>query len=218
MAGTPLTWDVAGQHFFETGVKKGVLWVQGSNGEYGKGVAWSGLTSVSESPSGADENALYADNIKYLSLRGTENFGGTIEAYQYPDEWMECDGSKEATEGLVLGQQGRATFAFSFVTQIGNDAAGSDYGYKIHIIYGATATPSQRSYQTINDSPEAITFSWEFTTVPVAVDGYKPVSVITIDSKKVAPEKLATLEALLYGSNEADSSLPTPAEVIATLQ
>lgn len=203
-----LTWDQTGERLYETGVKKGVLWVMDTSGgksgaaKYGVGIAWNGLTAVTESPSGAEETALYADDIKYLSLRSAEEFGCTIEAYTYPDEFMQCDGSAEPVDGVVIGQQKRATFAFSYVTTVGNDTEGNDHGYKIHIVYGCTASPSERAYATINDSPEAITFSWEVTTIPVEVDGFKPTALITIDTTKLDEEGrkgLAVLEAVLYG-------------------
>lgn len=211
-----LTWDKIGERYYETGTKNGVLWVMGTKEnslEYGNGVAWNGLTAVTESPSGAEETALYADDIKYLSLRSTEEFGCTIEAYTYPDEFMQCDGSVELADGVVIGQQKRATFAFSYKTVVGNDTEGNDYGYKIHIVYGCTASPSERSYATINDSPEAITFSWEVTTIPVSVDGYKPTALVTIDSTKLTTEggkaALAVLERILYGGNDSTISIPT---------
>lgn len=212
-----LTWDDTGKKIYETGTKKGVLFVVGSDGQYGNGVAWNGLTAITESPSGADESAFYADDIKYASLRAAEEFGGTIEAYTYPDEWEACDGSATLTTGVVIGQQKRATFGMSYVTTIGNDTLGYDYGYKIHLIYGATASPSERAYQTINDSPELITFSWEFTTVPVNVSGdFKPVACLTIDSTKFTTAedkaKLDALERALYGC-DADATNNITAQV-----
>lgn len=210
-----LVWDATGERIYETGVKKGVLYVQ-KNGKYEKGVAWNGLTAVTESPSGAEATALYADDVKYLNLLSNEEFGATIEAYTYPDEFAACDGSASLVEGVMLGQQKRSTFGLSYVTTVGNDTEGNDYGYKIHIIYGALAAPSEKAYATINDSPEAITFSWEVTTTPVSVEGFKPTASITIDSKKVAPELLAALEAKLYGSETEEATLPLPDE-IATL-
>ena len=211
-----LMWDATGEHYYETGTKNGVLWVMsktdGNKLEYGKGVAWNGLTAVTESPSGAEETALYADDIKYLSLRSTEEFGATIEAYTYPDEFMECDGSAQTSAGVVIGQQKRATFAFSFKTVSGNDTEGNDHGYKIHIIYGCTASPSERAYATINDSPEAITFSWEVTTLPIEVPGYKNTALITIDSTKLTkPEEkdaLYILERILYGGTDTEFQIP----------
>jgi len=213
-----LTWDGTGQKLFETGTDRGVLYVLDSNNEYKPGVAWNGLTSVTESPSGADSNKQYADNTIYANLRGAEEFGGTIEAFTYPDEWAVCDGSVIVKGGIVIGQQGRRTFGFSFRTKIGNDVDGLDHGYKLHLIYGATASPSERSYETVNDSPEAATLSWEFDTVPVdvTIDGVqKKVSLLTIDSTKVAKADLDTLEAALYGTQSEDAYLPTPDDVIA---
>lgn len=213
-----LVWDQTGEKLYETGTKKGVLYPMNESGVYPKGVAWNGLTAVTESPSGAEATDLYADDIKYLSLMSAEEFGGTIEAYMYPDEFGECDGSAEPTPGVSIGQQNRKAFGMSYVTTVGNDVKGNDYGYKIHLIYGMKVSPSERGYQTINDSPEAITFSWEFTTVPVNVTGFKPTACITIDSTKVNPEKLKTLEDKLYGANESEAQLPLPDEVISMLQ
>lgn len=195
-----LVWDQVGERLYETGTKKGVLFVQDAGGQYGTGVAWNGLTAVTETPSGAEETALYADDIKYLSLRSAEEFGGTIEAYTYPDEWGQCDGTAYPATGVALGQQTRKSFGLCFRTALGNDTVGSDFGYKLHFVYGATASVSERAYATINDSPEAITFSWEFTTVPVEVEGYKPTAIITVNSTKVDAAKLATLEAYVYGT------------------
>jgi len=210
-----LVWDETGARLYETGDKKGVLFPWDTTTKtYGAGVAWNGLTAVSESPSGAEETALYADDIKYLSLRSNEEFGYTIEAYTYPDEWAECDGSAFLASGVKIGQQKRKIFGFSFVSTIGNDTEGNDYGYKIHLIYNSTASPSERSYATINDSPEAITFSWEVTTTPIAIEGFKPSSEITIDSTAVDAEALAKLETILYGSDDAEPRLPLPEEVI----
>ena len=200
-----IIWDKTGDRFYETGVEKGVLYPFKS-GSYQKGVPWNGLTGVTESPSGAEPTALWADNIKYLNLISTEEFGATIEAYTYPDEFMECDGSASITTGVVIGQQGRSMFGLSYVTRVGNDVEGSDHGYKIHIIYGATAKPSDRGYETINDSPEAITFSWEISTTPVEVTSKKPTASVTIDSTKVDSGKLKTLEDILYGFNAPDFS------------
>ncbi len=209
-----LEWDKTGEHFYETGVKNGVLYPYNSSNatgrEYGPGVAWNGLSSVSETPSGADENAIYADNLKYLSLRGLEEFGATIEAYTYPDEWAECDGSATPVTGLSIGQQARKMFGFCFRTEVGNDVKGDAYGYKLHLIYGCTASPSERSYETINDSPEAITFSWEISTTSVAVGTinnveYRPTSSLIIDASKLISDqgvkdaKLVALENALYG-------------------
>lgn len=221
-----LVWDSVGEHLYETGVDHGVLYPWDSTqNAYGTGVAWNGLTTITESPSGADFTAIYADNIKYLNLQAAEEFGGTIEAYTYPDEWMECDGSKEVVTGAVIGQQARKSFGLCYRTKIGNDVDSSEHGYKLHIVYGCLATPSERAYQTINDSPEAISFSWEFQTTPVPVvdsngqpiNGAKPTSIITIDSTKADSTKLATLEGILYGGENTQARLPLPAEVISTL-
>ena len=213
-----LTWDATGNRFYETGLKMGVLYPYDSEkGTYGPGVAWNGLSSVSESPTGAEANAIYADDIKYLNLYSTEEFGATIEAYTYPDEWAECDGSAALSEGVMLGQQKRKLFGICYRTVLGNDTEADEYGYKLHLIYGCKASPSERQYQTINDSPEAITFSWELSTTPVSAgDGYKAVSSITIDSTKADKTKLAALEAKLYGSDEegsADPYMPLPEEI-----
>ena len=211
-----LTWDQTGERFYETGVKQGVLYPQAEGGTYPKGVAWNGLTAVTESPSGAEATPLYADDIKYLNLMSAEEFGATIEAYTYPDEFAQCDGSAEIAKGVSIGQQARKAFGMSYKTTLGNDVANNDYGYKLHLIYGALAAPSEKAYATINDSPEAITFSWEVTTTPVSVKGFKPTANITIDSTKVDKEKLAALEAILYGSDSDEPRLPLPDEV-ATL-
>lgn len=208
-----LVWDKTGERYYETGVKQGVLYPIDSKGAYPKGVAWNGLTNVTESPSGAEATALYADDIKYLNLISTEEFGGTIEAYTYPDEFAECDGSASLAAGVYIGQQPRKTFGFSYRTTLGNDVDNNNYGYKLHLVYGALASPSEKAYATINDSPEAITFSWEFSTTPVNVTGFKPTACITIDSTKVDPQKLAALEAILYGGDEAEARLPLPDEV-----
>lgn len=215
-----LVWDAIGEKTYETGTDRGVLYPQ-SSGAYPKGVAWNGLTAVTESPSGADESAFYADNIKYGSLRGAEDFGGTIECYTYPDEWLTCDGSAEAVAGVVVGQQKRLPFGLCYRTLVGNDADGIDHGYKLHLIYNATASPSERAYQTVNDSPEAITFSYEFTTTPInitAIENAKPVACITIDSSTVDKDKLAKLEEALYGTADAEAYLPLPDDVIAMLK
>lgn len=208
-----LTWDETGKRLYETGVRNGVLYPQDTSGAYPKGVAWNGLTAVTESPSGAEATALYADDIKYLSLLSTEEFGATVEAYTYPDEFAECDGSAELAPGVVIGQQKRKAFGMSYRTVVGNDVDGNDYGYKLHLIYGAMAAPSEKGYATINDSPEAITFSWEISTTPVSVDGFKPTASITIDSTKVDAKKLAALEKILYGDTETEARLPLPNEV-----
>lgn len=211
-----LTWDNTGERIFETGVKQGVLYPIQSDGKYTKGVAWNGLTAVTESPSGAEATALYADDIKYLNLLSNEEFGATIEAYTYPDEFAECDGSAELATGVMIGQQKRKTFGLCYRTTIGNDVEGNDYGYKLHLVYGCLAAPSEKGYSTINDNPDAITFSWEVSTTPVNVEGFKPTSQITIDSTKADPTKLAALEAVLYGGTETEAKLPLPDEV-ATL-
>lgn len=201
-----LKWDQTGEKLYETGTKKGVLypWSNAKN-TYGNGVAWNGLTAVTESPSGAEETALWADDIKYLSLRSAEEFGGTIEAYMYPEEFEQCDGSATIATGVSIGQQSRAMFGLSYVTTIGNDTEHNDHGYKIHLVYGATASPSERGYATINDSPEAITFSWEFTTIPVEVPGFKPTAILTVDSTKADATKLTNLENALYGTKGTDT-------------
>lgn len=207
-----LIWDQAGERTYETGVKNGVLYVQES-GAYPKGVAWNGLTAVTESPSGAEATALYADDIKYLNLMSNEEFGATIEAYTYPDEFMACDGSASLVDGVVIGQQARKTFGLCYKTTIGNDEDGNDYGYKLHLVYGCLAAPSEKAYASINDSPEAITFSWEVTTTPVDVKDHKPTSVVTINSLKCDPAKLAALEAILFGSENEEARLPLPDEI-----
>lgn len=208
-----LVWDQTGERFYETGVKQGVLYPQEAEGTYPKGVAWNGLTAVTESPSGAESTALYADDIKYLNLMSAEEFGATIEAYTYPEEFAACDGSASLVTGVNIGQQKRKAFGLCYKTTIGNDTDGSDHGYKLHIIYGAMASPSEKAYASINDSPEAITFSWEVTTTPVAVDGFKPTASITIDSTKADPTALAKLEGELYGTNEKEAHLPLPNEI-----
>ena len=207
-----IEWDKTGERLYETGVKNGVLYVQEA-GAYPKGVAWNGLTAVTESPSGAEATPLYADDIKYLNLLSAEEFGATIEAYTYPDEFAECDGSASLAGGVTIGQQARKTFGLCYRTAIGNDIDGNDHGYKLHIIYGALAAPTEKAYATINDSPEAITFSWEVTTTPVNVTGAKPTASITIDSTKATPEKLAALEKILYGDTEVEARLPLPDEI-----
>lgn len=212
-----LTWDNTGERLFETGVKNGVLYPIQAEGKYTKGVAWNGLISVTESPSGAEATALYADDIKYVNLLSNEEFGATIEAYTYPDEFAECDGSGTLAEGVLLGQQKRKVFGLCYRTTIGNDVDGNDHGYKLHLVYGCLAAPSEKAYSTINDNPDAITFSWEVTTTPVNVTGFKPTSQITIDSTKVAKEKMTAIEALLYGSESKEPSLPLPDELAAVL-
>lgn len=219
-----LTWDGIGERYYETGTKMGVIYPEAADGSYPKGYAWNGLTAVTESPSGADATALYADDIKYLNLRAAEEFGATVEAYSYPDEFAECDGTAQPIAGVYLGQQVRKPFGFSFRSTLGNDTEMNDYGYKLHLIYHATASPSERSYSTINDSPDAISFSWELTTTPIAVTGYKPISNLVIDSTKVDATKLAALEQILYGTpasgnaEAVDARLPLPDEVISTLR
>lgn len=217
-----IKWDEAGKHVYETGVSKGVLYVMSDTpGTYGKGVAWNGLSSVSESPTGAEVSAIYADNIKYLNLMSREEFEGSIEAYTYPDEFMACDGSAspEDANGFVIGQQDRKTFAFCYQTKVGNDL-NPEAGYKIHIIYGALASPSERSYETVNDSPEAMTFSWDITTTPVAVTGFKPTAHVELDSTKIDKTKLAKIEAKLYGTDEpsGESTLLMPDDIIKILK
>lgn len=209
-----LTWDNTGERLYETGVKQGVLYPQSADGTYPKGVAWNGLTAVTESPSGAEANPLYADDIKYLNLMSAEDFGATVEAYTYPDEFGACDGSAEIATGVTIGQQKRQAFGMSYRTSLGNDVDGSDYGYKIHLIYGAMAAPSEKAYATINDSPEAITFSWELTTTPVSIDGFKPTAHLEINSTKIPAEKLAALEAILYGSEDEEARMPLPNEIV----
>ena len=209
-----LTWDGTGERKFETGVDRGVLFPMTTGGVYGAGVPWNGLVSVTDSPSGAESNPQYADNIKYLDLRGPEELGGTIEAFTYPDEFGVCDGSFEPTPGLTLNQQGRAKFGFCYRTKKGNDAEGMDAGYLIHIWYGCTANPSEKQYSTVNDSPEALTFSWEVTTDGVATPGRKPIASLTIDSTKLAEAKLKLVEDALYGTAAAEPTLPLPAEII----
>lgn len=212
-----LTWDNTGERLFETGVKNGVLYPIQADGKYTKGVAWNGLISVTESPSGAEATALYADDIKYVNLLSNEEFGATIEAYTYPDEFAECDGSGTLAEGVLLGQQRRKVFGLCYRTTIGNDVDGNDHGYKLHLVYGCLAAPSEKAYSTVNDNPDAITFSWEVTTTPVNVTGFKPTSQITIDSTKVAKEKMTAIETLLYGSEQKEPSLPLPDELAAVL-
>ena len=216
-----LVWDKAGEHIYETGVSKGVLYVMSDTpGTYEKGVAWNGLSSVSESPTGAEVSAIYADNIKYLNLMSREEFEGSIEAYTYPDEFMACDGSAspENAKGFIVGQQDRKTFAFCYQTKVGNDL-NPEAGYKIHIIYGALASPSERSYETVNDSPEAMTFSWDITTTPVAVTGFKPTAHVELDSTKIDKTKLEKIEAKLYGTDEpsGEPTLLMPDEIIGIL-
>lgn len=214
----PLTWDQVGEKVYETGVDHGVLYIPDPvTGIYDEGFAWNGLTTVTESPSGAEASAQYADNIKYLNLISAEEFGCTIEAFTYPDEFGQCDGSVQPEPGVVVGQQGRKSFGLSFRTRIGNDVEGTDFGYKLHLVYGCQAAPSEKAYATINDSPEAIAFSWEVTTTPVPVTGYRPTSLLVIDSTVILPAKMAALEDLLYGAAAILAALPTPDAVIALI-
>lgn len=218
-----ITWDQDGKRQFETGTDRGVLYVM-SNKEYGDGVAWNGLTAVTESPSGAEANPIYADNIKYAELRSAEEFGATIEAYTYPDEFAQCDGSAEVAKGVYIGQQDRSKFGFTYRTKVGNDLDTAATDYKLHIVYGCTASPSEKAYQTVNDSPEAITFSWEITTTPVPVPGFKNTAIITLQKSKVDATKLGQLESILYGTpadstaspqvEEVKGRLPMPTEII----
>lgn len=211
---TRILWDQTGERLYETGVDRGVLYIP-TGGVYDTGVGWNGLTAVTESPSGAEPTPLYADNIKYLNLLSVEEFGGTIEAFMYPDEFGQCDGTASPTPGIAVGQQTRKTFGLCYRTKLGNDEVSDDYGYKLHLVYGATAAPSEKAYATINDSPEAITFSWSFTTVPVGVTGLKPTALLTIDSTQVDAPTLAALEDILYGTMGTDPSLPLPDTVLA---
>lgn len=210
-----LTWDALGERFYETGVDHGVLYIPDETGVYDAGYAWNGLTAVTESPSGAEATPQYADNIKYLNLVSAEEFGATIEAFTYPDEFEQCNGALSPQDGVLLGQQQRKMFGLSYRTRVGNDVDGTDLGYKIHLIWNAQAAPTEKAYATINDSPEPITFSWEITTTPVPVEGYKPTAVMTIDSTKVDADALADLEEVLYGADAVTASLPTPGEIIA---
>lgn len=212
-----IVWDEIGERFFETGVKMGVLYPQDSTGKYPKGVAWNGLTAVNESPSGADATDLYADDDVYATLRAKEKFGATIEAYTYPDEFAACDGSAELAPGITIGQQARKAFGLCYRTAVGNDVDGDEHGYKIHLVYGATAAPSSKDYATVNESPEAITFSWEISATPVKVTGHKPTATLTIDSRTVAPESLTKIEQLLYGTEQKEAQLPTPDEILALI-
>lgn len=207
-----LIWDNTGERFYETGVKQGVLYLP-TDGVYSKGVAWNGLTTVTESPSGAESTPIYADDAKYLNLVSAEEFGATIEAYTYPDEFAVCDGSAELTPGVSIGQQSRSIFGLSYKTVLGNDVDGNDHGYKLHLIYGCLAAPSEKSYASINDSPEAITFSWEVSTTPVNVAGFKPTASLTITSTNVDAEKLVALEDILYGGADTEARLPLPDEI-----
>jgi hypothetical protein len=212
---TALTWDDVGKRLYETGVDKGVLYIPNASGVYDSGYAWNGLTTVTESPSGAEASPQYADNIKYLNLISAEEFGGTIEAFTYPDQFAQCDGTAVPTPGVSVGQQGRKTFGLCYRTRLGNDVSGTDFGYKLHLLYGCQAAPSEKAYATINDSPEAIAFSWDITTTPVAVTGYKPTALMVVDSSKVTQAALTNLETILYGSGGVEPRLPTPNEVIS---
>lgn len=213
-----IVWDKTGERFYETGVDHAVLYPINAEGLYNGGVAWNGITAITESPSGAEPNNLYADNIKYLVLVGAEDYGLTIEAYTYPDEWEECDGSAEIAPGVLAGQQNRKVFGLSYRTKLGNDVDGQDHGYKLHLVYGGLASPSERGYQSVNDSPEPINPSWEVTTTPVDVPGFKPTARLIITSTKADPTKLAALETILYGSDDVEPRLPLPEEVIELLK
>ena len=218
MATQRLTWDDAGKRLYETGVKQGVLYPQDDNGAYPKGVAWNGLTAVTESPEGAEPTPLYADDIKYLNLLSTEEFKATVEAYTYPDEFAECDGSGSLVEGVTIGQQDRKTFGLSYRTSLGNDVKGNEYGYKLHIVYGCLAAPSEKAYATVNDSPEAITFSWEVSTTPVNVTGFKPTASLVLDSVKLGAAKMKAIEDVQYGSSAAEARLPLPDEIKSIIE
>lgn len=213
-----IVWDETGKRLYETGVKMGVLYPLQISGSYAKGVAWNGLTTVTESPSGAEASPQYADDIKYLNLVSAEEFGATIEAFTYPDEFAVCDGSVELQTGVNIGQQSRKTFGLSYRSALGNDVDGTDHGYKLHLIYGALAAPSEKAYATMNDSPEAITFSWDVTTTPVSVAGFKPTASLTIDSTKVDTDKLAALELIIYGDDGVDARLPLPNEIASIFE
>lgn len=213
-----LIWDEVGQRFFETGVKNGVLYVQNNDGSYANGVVWNGLTAITESPSGAEETPLYADDVKYLTLRSAEEFGATIEAFTYPEEFEQCDGSALIADGVTIGQQARKAFGLCYRTAVGNDIQGQEFSYKLHIIYGCTVAPSEKSYSTINDNPEAITFSWELSTVPVPVDGFKPTASLVIDANKVEPGKLQLLENALFGDAENEAKLLLPNQIMELMK
>lgn len=213
-----LVFNNVGERLFETGVKNGVLYVMGDDGAYEDGVVWNGLTAVTESPSGAETTPLYADDVKYVVIYAAEEFGATVEAYTYPEEFEQCDGSAAISEGITIGQQTRKSFGMCYKTSVGNDVKGQDYGYKIHIIYGAKAAPSEKSYSTINDSPEAVTFSWELSTVPVPVEGHNPTATMVIDSTRVPAEKMAKIEAKLYGSEDSEATLPLPNEILELIK
>lgn len=208
-----LKWDEVGKKLYETGVDKGVLYLIDEQGKYSNGVAWNGFTSVTESPSGAEATALYADNIKYLSLYSAEEFGGTIEAYMSPKEFDACDGSAEIANGVTIGQQNRSIFGLCYRTIVGNDIKANDYGYKLHLIYGCQISPSEKAYSSVNDSPETVNLSWEFTTTPVPVTGFKPTATVTIDSTEAGATKMAAIEEILYGNQTTEARLPLPDEV-----
>lgn len=212
-----LVWDEVGSRFFETGIKNGVLFVQNDEGGYNTGVVWNGLTAVTESPSGAEETPLYADDIKYVVFYSNEEFGATVEAYTYPEEFEQCDGSAQLGKGVSVGQQARRSFGLVYKTAVGNDIQGQDFGYKIHIIYGCKAAPSEKAFATVNDSPEAVTFSWEISTVPVNVEGLKPTATVVIDSTKCEAEHLAAIEAKLFGSEDGEATLLLPDEIKALM-
>lgn len=213
-----LQWDKVGERYYETGVDRGVLFPMGNKGTYDKGVAWSGLTAINENPTGGEANPFYADNTKYLNIMAAEDFGFGIEAYTYPDEWEACDGSVEIAPGVVAGQQSRKVFGLSWRTLIGNDTDGQDHGYKIHLAYGAQASPSQRNHGTVNENPEPTTMSWDATTTPVEIPGAKPAAHLVINSTKTSAEKLAALEEILYGTEENEPRLPMPAEIIELMK
>lgn len=213
-----LIWDEVGQRFFETGVKNGVLYVQNNDGSYENGVVWNGLTAVTESPSGAEETPLYADDVKYLTLRSAEEFGATVEAYTYPEEFEQCDGSAAIAAGVTIGQQARRAFGLCYRTSVGNDIQGQNFSYKLHLIYGCTVAPSEKSYSTINDNPEAITFSWELSTVPVPVDGFSPTASLVIDASKVDEGKMQLLEDALFGDETNEAKLLLPNEIMEMLK
>lgn len=209
-----IVWDAVGSRYFETGVDRGVLYVMGAENTYGAGVPWNGLTGVTESPSGAEATPMYADNIKYLNLLSNEDYACTINAYTYPDEFGVCDGSAEIAKGVYAGQQTRKTFGFCYRSKIGNDVDGADHGYKLHIVYNCLAAPSEKSHNTVNESPEAVEFSWSISTTPIEIPGFKPTAHLTLDSTKIAKEKLDALETMLYGSESTDPKLPTPEEIV----
>ena len=213
-----LIWDEVGQRFFETGVKNGVLYVQDNDGSYKNGVVWNGLTAVTESPSGAEETPLYADDVKYLTLRSAEQFGATIEAYTYPEEFEQCDGSAAIADGVTIGQQARRAFGLCYRTALGNDIQGQEFSYKLHLLYGCTVAPSEKSYSTINDNPEAITFSWELSTVPVPVEGFNPTASLVIDASKVDEGKMQQLEDALFGNESSEATLLLPNQIMELIK